>query len=222
MELFFTTLAFFIITLCASYIFFLKIKQAQEEYEYSKEIVSEITRGFSSQLRRLIRSINAVEERVIKAQNIASQALLNNEKVENSSKEIEKIDQLTTRLDNMDNAISEVKREVNTIIQTLNKGEIKTVEIEAPIHVVEEVVLNQLTETEREVLIILEESNESSVPQIRKKIGKTREHTARTLKKLYDKGFIDRNTSSMPYRYSIRKEIREMILQKKGNVQIGV
>ncbi len=220
MELFFTTLAFFIITVCASYIFFQKIKQAQKEYEDSKEIIREITKGFTSQLRRLVGSINAVEKGVLEAQNIADKALLNSESKGNSLKDLEKIDQLTSRLDNMDNIIIEVKKEVNTIIQTLNRGEVKTVEIEAPIPVVEEVVLNQLTETEIDVLTILEESVEGSVPQIREKIGKTREHTARTLKKLYDKGFIDRNTSSMPYRYSIRKEIREMILQKKDNIQI--
>ncbi len=220
MELFFTTVAFFIITVCASYIFFQKIKQAQKEYEDSKDIVGEITKGFTSQLRRLVGSINAVEKGVLEAQNIASEALLSSERMENSSKDLEKINQLTSRLDDMDNTIIEVKKEVSTIIQTLNRGEVKTVEIEAPIPVVEEVVLNQLTETEIEVLTILEESVEGSVPQIREKIGKTREHTARTLKKLYDKGFIDRNTSSMPYRYSIRKEIREMILQKKDNIQI--
>jgi len=220
MELFFTTLAFFIITLCASYIFFQKIKQAQKEYEDSREIIGEITRGFTSQLKRLVGSINAIEKGVLEAQNIASEALLNSERVEKASKDLEKLDEFTSRLDNMDNTIIEVKKEVSTIIQTLNKGEVKKVEIEAPIPVVEEVVLNQLTETEIEVLTILEESVESSVPQIREKIGKTREHTARTLKKLYDKGFIDRNTSSMPYRYSIRKEIREMILQKKDDLQI--
>ena len=54
---------------------------------------------------------------------------------------------------------------------------------------------------------------EGSVTEIREQIGKTREHTARLLKKLYDKGFIDRNTSRMPYRYVIRKEIKELILQ---------
>jgi predicted transcriptional regulator len=56
---------------------------------------------------------------------------------------------------------------------------------------------------------------EGTVPEIRAAINKTREHTARLLKKLYDKGYVDRNTSGMPYRYSIRKEIRDLILQRK-------
>ena len=55
---------------------------------------------------------------------------------------------------------------------------------------------------------------EGTVPEIKERIDKTREHTARLLKKLYDKGFIDRNTSSMPYRYSIRKEIRDLIMEQ--------
>jgi DNA-binding MarR family transcriptional regulator len=69
---------------------------------------------------------------------------------------------------------------------------------------------------------MIEEMGEGSVPEIRDRIGKTREHTARLLKKLFDRGFIDRNTSGMPYRYNIRKEIRELIKEQKDKTEISV
>jgi DNA-binding MarR family transcriptional regulator len=83
--------------------------------------------------------------------------------------------------------------------------------IDAPIPLQQKDVLDQLTPTEFEVLILIDELAEGSVPEIRKRIKKTREHTARVLKKLFDKGFIDRNSNSMPYRYYLRKEIMELV-----------
>ena len=53
-------------------------------------------------------------------------------------------------------------------------------------------------------------------------MNKTRERTARLLKKLFESGFIDRNTSGMPYRYSVRKEIKELIQQQKENAQLSL
>ena len=66
------------------------------------------------------------------------------------------------------------------------------------------------------------DTGEGTVPEIKEIIEKTREHTARLLKKLYDKGFVDRNTSSMPYRYSIRKEIRDLILEQNETNTVGL
>jgi len=79
-----------------------------------------------------------------------------------------------------------------------------------------------LTPTEIEVLMIIAEMEECSVPEIRERIRKTREHTARLLKKLYERGFIDRNTSGMPYRYRVRKEIKELIKQQKERMKLAV
>ena len=96
------------------------------------------------------------------------------------------------------------------------------VEVDAAIPLEQGAVLDQLTPTELEVLALIEEMGEGSVPQIRERINKTREHTARLLKKLFERGFIDRNTSGMPYRYHIRKEIRELIQQQKEKMEISL
>ena len=60
------------------------------------------------------------------------------------------------------------------------------------------------------------------VDKIREKIQKTREHTARLLKKLFDKGFIDRNTRSMPYRYHLRKEIVDLVKNHQARNEINL
>jgi DNA-binding MarR family transcriptional regulator len=96
------------------------------------------------------------------------------------------------------------------------------VAVEAPIPVMQDRIIEQLTETEFSVLAIIDELGEGSVPDIKERIQKTREHTARLLKKLYERGYIDRSTSSMPYRYYIRKEIKEIVAQHKQKMKISV
>ncbi|MBT5641569.1 MarR family transcriptional regulator [Candidatus Bathyarchaeota archaeon] len=94
--------------------------------------------------------------------------------------------------------------------------------VTAPIPVEGNNILQQITGTEMDVLKMIVDLGEGTVPEIKDVISKTREHTARLLKKLYEKGFIDRNTSSMPYRYSIRKEIRELILEQNEDLSLGL
>lgn len=42
-------------------------------------------------------------------------------------------------------------------------------------------------------------------------IGRSREHTSRLMKKLFEDGFVERNTKSKPYTYSITEKGREKL-----------
>ena len=42
-------------------------------------------------------------------------------------------------------------------------------------------------------------------------IGRSREHTSRLMKKLFEDGFVERNTNSKPYTYSITEKGREKL-----------
>lgn len=46
-------------------------------------------------------------------------------------------------------------------------------------------------------------------------LGKSREHTARLLKKLYDDGLVERNTETKPYTYSITDAGQKYIEERK-------
>ena len=50
------------------------------------------------------------------------------------------------------------------------------------------------------------ESNSLTTREIQQYIGRTREHTSRLMKKLYDDKFVDRDTSSRPFKYTITSE----------------
>jgi CRP-like cAMP-binding protein len=62
-----------------------------------------------------------------------------------------------------------------------------------------------LTETEQEILREISVKNLTTA-ELQNSLGKTREHTARLLKKLFDAGYIERDESTKPYSYRLSKK----------------
>ncbi len=222
MELVYITLALFLVTVVASYIFYQRIKMAQGEYEDSKDSVRNITFGFTRQVKRMESGLDRIERDALQAKYMASEAL--NAKQGNSEATLaglEKVKELSDRVDNIEESIETMKKDLSKLASQPRVG-VPPSAVDAPIPVQGEDILQGLTDTELEVLKMIVDFGEGSVPEIKEHINKTREHTARLLKKLYDKGFIDRNTSSMPYRYSIRKEIRDFIMEQNEASTVGL
>ncbi len=222
MEFLFATISFFIVTTAASFIYISRIKEARTEYENSKDIVRSITVGFSRQLKKVVGMIGSAERSATEANFVASEAMKTSTKaIEAVRENSEKVSQLSNKQDETEKAITSLREEIQTLARrrpVVAAGP----SVDAPIPLRRDAVLDQLTPTEMEFLMLIEEVGEASGPAIRERVNKTREHTARLLKKLFDSGFIDRNTSGMPYRYSVRKEIRELIRQQKESAQLSV
>ena len=222
MELFFATACLFAVTVAASFIYYQRIKRAQEEYESSRDVVRSITLGFTQQLVKLGRSIMNLERDASDARSIASEAMkVSQEAMDTASENDGERQRLADRIAETETTLTGMKEEMQKLSRRPAVAPAR-VEVDAAIPLEQEDVLDQLTPTELEVLALIEEMGEGSVPQIRERIDKTREHTARLLKKLFERGFIDRNTSGMPYRYHIRKEIKELIQQQKEKMEISL
>ena len=222
MELFFATACLFAVTVAASFIYYQRIKRAQEEYESSRDVVRSITLGFTQQLAKIGRSIVNLERDTSDARSIASEAMKVSREAMNTVNENDGVRQgLSERISETERTLTGMKEEMQKLSMRSAVAPAR-VEVDAVIPLEQEDVLDQLTPTELEVLALIEEMGEGSVPQIRERIDKTREHTARLLKKLFERGFIDRNTSGMPYRYHIRKEIKELIQQQKEKMEISL
>lgn len=73
---------------------------------------------------------------------------------------------------------------------------------EAPSTVTAPAQLRDGTETELKVLHLLVEGPRTSA-QIKEGVGRSREHTARLMKALFDKGLVVRNDRNKPYVYEI-------------------
>ena len=57
------------------------------------------------------------------------------------------------------------------------------------------------------------ENNSLSTREIQKIIGRSREHTSRLMKKLYDNRFVERNINSKPFKYTITDEGRKLLIK---------
>ena len=68
-----------------------------------------------------------------------------------------------------------------------------------------------LTDTEVIVLEMLSTEGSKTAPEIKEKVQLSREHTARLMKKLYEEGYLERETRKIPFRYSIKKEMKKFL-----------
>lgn len=68
-----------------------------------------------------------------------------------------------------------------------------------------------LTDTEIAVLEMLSKEGVKTAPEIKERVQLSREHTARLMKKLYEEGYLEREAGKIPFRYSIKKEMENLI-----------
>ena len=73
---------------------------------------------------------------------------------------------------------------------------------------------NEVNSTTDYILKLLAERPRSS-REVQFAIGRTREHTARLMKKLHDLGLVSRDINSKPFRYNITDAGREMLKKKE-------
>jgi CRP-like cAMP-binding protein len=66
----------------------------------------------------------------------------------------------------------------------------------------------QLTQTENIILHYLLSEGPKTAKDVEEKIGKTREHTARLMKKLWQQGYVERETHKIPFTYKTSGALR--------------
>ena len=69
------------------------------------------------------------------------------------------------------------------------------------------------TPTELQVLTLLAREGPKSAPEIGRVIGRSREHTARLMKRLYEEGYIRRDQSRIPFRYSVVDRLKQTVVK---------
>ncbi len=71
------------------------------------------------------------------------------------------------------------------------------------------------TPTELQVVSLLAEQGSKSAPEIGRAVGRSREHTARLLKKLYEEGYVKRDQARIPFRYSLVERVRASLKKEE-------
>jgi len=221
------------ITILALLLYYRRIRTLRQEYERARGVVEDIVVGVDSQFRRQ-------KDRVLFVAQKIESASLENKKV------VKKVDEYEGRLTDLANLmgdvpqieervsgqLKEMRSEVEGIKASQDKVMQKIVEIEklkeeayvpemkieAAIPIKREKALAPLTETELMVLETIGREGEKTAPEIREKIGLTREHTARLMKKLYKDGYLERDTHKMPYVYRLKEEMQKILKRRETKV----
>lgn len=220
------TVVFLLLSMGTILLYYKRIRRAREKYEEAKDIVKDIVISFNNQLQRL-------EERVGLVAHKLEFLSVKSEDVTGITDRLKKCEtQLSDVTSKVDKALA-LKEQLLPQIKKLNERIDKVVEaqenmkrriskpqeakIEGVIPIMRERALAQLTATELRVLEILANEGRKTAPEIKNEIGLTREHTARLMKKLYEKGYVERDETKTPYAYRIKEEMRK-ILKKTETV----
>jgi uncharacterized protein YukE len=125
----------------------------------------------------------------------------------NVKRVIEKVDGLQKNLRSVEQEVQEMGARVNHL-SLLGKRAVGTPE--APVGVVTEITLAKLSPTERGVLELLADGAKAA-PEIGRLVAKSREHTARLMKSLFEQGFVEREANRQPYEYRLNDKVREVL-----------
>jgi hypothetical protein len=125
----------------------------------------------------------------------------------NVKRVIEKVDGLQKNLRSVEQEVREMRVRVNQL-SVPGKQAVGTPE--APVGVVTEVTLARLSPTEVGVLELLA-GGAKSAPEIGRVMAKSREHTARLMKSLFEQGFVEREANRQPYVYRLNDKVREVL-----------
>lgn len=215
-----------IISALGYYRFLLKIKR---EYEEAKEVFKDIILSFRREIRNVTNSLDDVYSRVHVVSSKSEDAIKRIESIEGKIRMIEtkirtdpeSLKSLQEKICDIEKMIRDAEISQATIMDKISFLENKIqklyespeVNVDAVIPIKKEKALAPLTETELAVLEILTTEGPKTAPEIKDRIKLSREHTARLMKKLYESGYLERDSSKVPFRYSIKKEM-EHILQK--------
>ena len=222
------------VTAGASIQYYRLIRRAHLEYEKAREAVEDVVLSFNRELERETGKIDMIAYRIEG----------NASKIDSGVKRIESVEKRISPIADQLNAISESNQSV-TATMTENKTKIATIEdtedkLKAQIATLEEqmqkfsaapeigsepVILIKrdkamaaLTDTEITVLEMLTAEGAKTAPEIKVRVQLSREHTARLMKKLYEEGYLERETGKIPFRYSVKKEM-EKLLKKPESTQ---
>jgi predicted transcriptional regulator len=202
-----------------------RIREARREYLEAKDAIDDIVLSFNRQLR-------LQEERLgITAQKIgvlSSRDEVLAEKLEGQKRDVKELtekvksfyskEDAVARIHSVEDKLDESMSLRETLEQRIIELEKKTLSsresetrVESAIPIRREKALAQLTETELLVLEFLAAEGEKTAPETKDKVRLSREHTARLMKKLYEKGYLERSSNKIPFTYRLKEEMQRFL-----------
>jgi DNA-binding CsgD family transcriptional regulator len=220
------------ITVCATFEYYRQLRKVKREYEKARDAVEDIVISFNRQFRQEAEQLGLVAYRVEAVSSKSDRALSRAEEAYKrvlslegkTSDLLEQRDTVLTKLAEVDKKLCDFVASQETLASKVSALEAQTREfsvipeakVEAVIPIKREKALAPLTETELAVLEMLASEGPKTAPEIKDKIKLSREHTARLMKKLYEEGYLERDTGKIPFKYNVKKEMEDLLKKKES------
>jgi DNA-binding MarR family transcriptional regulator len=214
-------------TVAASVEYYRQVRKAQKEYEKAREAVEDIVLSFNRELKReadrlelvtykvegntakadaSLKRVDGIEQKIAPIESKVRAIAENDESVLSKIAEVDaKTHDIEESHQTLTTKISELEEQVQKLSAV---PEMKT---EPVIPIRRDKAMAALTETEVIVLEMLSAEGPKTAPEIKERVHLSREHTARLMKKLYEKGYLERETGKIPFRYSVKTEMKKFL-----------
>lgn len=215
------------VTVGASVEYYKQIRRAQKEYEKAREALKDIILSFNRELKQEADRLEFVAYEVEGNNGKVNTALrmINNIKEKNSHFEtklavisdnnasiLSKIKEVYSKTQNIEEVYKMLKVKMKEIEEQMQKLSAIPETLKKPVMPIRrDKAMAALTETEVTVLELLSAEGLKTAPEIKERLKLSREHTARLMKKLYEKGYLERETGKIPFRYSVKKEMKKFL-----------
>ena len=223
-----------VITVAAAIQYYRQIIRARKEYEKAKHVLEDIVLSFNREFKRETEKLEIV---AYKTEGNAAKTDSSLRKIETLEKKITPFETQFDTISKNESTASATLTEINDKIRNLEKSEetikaqvttlddqiqklsaLPEIKIESVMPIKRDKAMASLTDTELGVLEMLSTEGAKTAPEIKERVRLSREHTARLMKKLYEQGYLERETSKIPFKYSVKKEM-ERLLKKPESTQ---
>jgi len=222
-----------VITVGAALQYYRQVIRARKEYEKAKYVLEDIVISFNREFKRETEKLDII---AYKVEGSAAKADSTLRKVENLEKKIipfetqldtisrtapttsAALTEVSERIRNLEKSEDTLRAQVSTLDNQIQKlSALPEIKIETVMPIKRDKAMASLTDTELGVLEMLSTEGAKTAPEIKERVQLSREHTARLMKKLYEEGYLERETSKIPFKYSVKKEMERLLKKPESN-----
>ena len=224
--------------------YYRQIRRAQKEYEKARNFVEDIVLSFDRELKResdrlelisfkvegssdkadaSLKKIDSVEKRITPFEAEIGQInqTLKQTLTQNNTSILPGLAGLESKIKDIEATQETIRSKILGVENQLQKISTMPPEVtnQSAIPIKRDKALAALTDTEIAVLELLSKEGAKTAPEIKQRVQLSREHTARLMKKLYEEGYLERETGKIPFSYSVKKEMGNLLLKAESNPQ---
>jgi hypothetical protein len=214
-------------TIGASVEYYRQIRKAKKEYEKAKDAVEDIVLSFNRELQREADKLEIMAYRVESSTLKADAGLKRVESIEkkvapfesqikviaeNSADTLARVTEVDKKMRDVEASHETLKAKISGVEEQVQKFFlVPEGKSEPVIPIKRDKAMAALTDTEVAVLEMLSIEGAKTAPEIKDRVHLSREHTARLMKKLYEEGYVERETGKIPFKYNVKKEMAKLL-----------